>query len=196
MKIKTLSIILFTILPIIFLVFASNLDAFAQESESTCPEGKVLVIRTTNPNPICVSDSTAARWAQLNLIHKETADKTITEFKYTSITDDDLSRAQSNLVTFSGGEMTKPITFQTFSKVVPGDKSHYISSFYDLGLVTYFSLESIPSAEKIEFYKLVARTINPGKHPELFDVSVDVLAGDNSVIGSVNSPPEKVTKYD
>jgi len=182
------------ILPLILFVFLTNYDAFAQETDLQCPEGKVAVVRITNPNPICVTETTAQRWAQMKIIHVEVADTTITDFQYTSITDD-LSRAQSYLITLSNGEFTEPITFQTFSQVEPGGKSKYIPSFYDLGLVTNFSLESIPSTDKIEFYKLIARTINPGKHPELFDVSVDVLAGDNSVIVTVNYPKCRITDY-
>jgi hypothetical protein len=107
----------------------------------------------------------------------------------------DNTRAQSYLVTVSGGELTTPISFQTFSKIEPGDKLHYITSFHDLGFETYFSLESIPSSDKIDFYNLVADTINPGKAPELFDVDIDVLAGDNSVIVTVNYPKCEITNY-
>ncbi len=95
---------------------------------------------------------------------------------------DDLSRAQSYLVTFSNGNFTEPLTIQTFAKVEPGDGPHIIPSFYEERLDTYFVLQSVPSNDKTEFYDLVADTINPGKSPELFDVDIDVLAGDNSVI--------------
>jgi len=189
--------IFLTIFPLILFALLTNYDVSAQEIDLECPKNEVVVVRTTNPNPICVDKATANRWVQYKIaeiVDESIKDETITEFEYTSITDD-LSRAQSYLVTLSGGELTKPMTFQTFSQVKQGDKSHYISSFYDLGLVTNFSLESIPSADKIEFYKLVAKTINPGKHPELFDVSIDVLAGDNSVIVTANYPKCRITDY-
>lgn len=206
--------ILLTIIPLITFVFLiNNYDVSAQEIDLECPKNEVVVVRTTNPNPICIDESTAERWVVLGIAEiigetkekpiteeeivpeiKESAEETIPEFQYTSIPND-LSRAQSSLVTISGGELTEPITIQTFSRIEPGDKPHYIASFYDLGFNTYFSLESIPSTDKIKFYNLVAKTINPGKAPELFDVNIDVLAGDNSVMLTVNYPKCEITNY-
>jgi len=206
--------ILLTIIPLITFVFLiNNYDVSAQEIDLECPKNEVVVVRTTNPNPICIDESTAERWVVLGIAEiigetkekqiteeeiipgiEESAEETIPEFQYPSIPND-LSRAQSYLVTISGGELTEPITIQTFSKIEPGDQPNYITSFYDLGFDTYFSLESIPSTDKIEFYKLVAKTINPGKAPELFDVNIDVLAGDNSVIITVNYPKCEITNY-
>ena len=206
--------ILLTIIPLITFVFLiNNYDVSAQEIDLECPKNEVVVVRTTNPNPICIDESTAERWVVLGIAEiigetkekqiteeeivpeiEESAEETIPEFQYPSIPND-LSRAQSYLVTISGGELTEPITIQTFSKIEPGDQPNYITSFYDLGFDTYFSLESIPSTDKIEFYKLVAKTINPGKAPELFDVNIDVLAGDNSVIVTVNYPKCEITNY-
>jgi hypothetical protein len=206
--------ILLTIIPLITFVFLINdFDVSAQEIDLQCPKNEVVVVRTTNPNPICIDESTAERLVELGLAEIigetkekqlteeeiipeiiESAEETIPEFQYPSIPND-LSRAQSSLVTISGGELTGPITIQTFSKIEPGEQPKYITSFYDLGFDTYFSLESIPSTDKIEFYKLVAKTINPGKAPELFDVNIDVLAGDNSVILTVTYPKCEITSY-
>ena len=205
--------IIFVFVAIIFL-FSFSINYFEEvfaEEELVCPVGEVAVIRVNNPKPICIDQNTAQRWAQLGITEivgepieeeteeivpeiEESPEDAMPEFQYASIPDD-TSRAQSYLVTISGGELTESITFQTFSKVEPGDKSNYISSFHDLGLNTYFSLESIPSLDNIEFYNIVAKTINPGKSPELFDVSIDVLAGDNSVIVTVNYPKCEITNY-
>jgi len=178
-------------------------EVFAEE-ELVCQVGEVAVIRVNNPKPICIDQNTAQKWVQLGIIEivgesieeetkeivpelEESLEDTMPEFRYTSIPDD-FSRAQNALVTISGGDLTKPVTFQTFSKIEPGEQQKYITSFSDLGFDTYFSLESIPSMDKIEFYNLIAKTINPGKPPELFDVSIDVLAGDNSVIITIIYP--------
>jgi len=198
---------------LIFSIGVFSVIPFSYSEELVFPSDEVEVVTVTNPNSICINQETAHKWTQLGIAEiigetkeKETTkekivpeivelpEEPIPEIQYTSIPDD-LSRAQFNLVTISGGELTKPITFQTFANIAPGDKSNYIASFYDLGFNTYFSLESIPSTDKIEFYKLVAKTINPGKAPELFDVSIDVLAGDNSVIITVNYPKCKITNY-
>ncbi len=147
--------ILLTIIPLIAFVFLiNNYDVSAQEIDFECPKNEVVVVRTTNPNPICVDESTAERWVVLGLAEiigetkekqiteeeivpeiEESPEETIPEFQYPSIPND-LSRAQSYLVTISGGELTEPITFQTFSKIEPGDQPNYITSFYDLGFDT------------------------------------------------------------
>jgi hypothetical protein len=150
--------------------------------ELICPSGEIEIVRVTNPESICIDQDTAQRWNQLGIAkivgeimviaseeekpHEEFVpeitdlpEEIISTFQYGQLPDD-ASRAQYYLVTISGGDLVDPITFQTFSKVEPGDKPHYISSFHDLGLDTYFSLESIPSSDKIEFYNIVAKTIN------------------------------------
>jgi len=119
---------------------------------------------------------------------------TVLDYRYDYIPDD-LSRAQSYLVTFSNGDFTEPLTLQTFSKVEPGDGPHIIPSFRQEGFDTYFTLESTPNKDQIEFYNLIAQTINPGKTPELFDVRIDVLAGDNSIIISTNYTKCEITSY-
>jgi len=196
---------------LISFAFLINNDVSAQEIDLDCPTNKIVVVRTTNPNPICVFDTTAERWVELGIAEivsktieedpintaveiLDSFDNAISEFQHPSIPDD-LSRAQSYLVTISRGDLEEPIVFQTFSRIEPGDQPHYVTSFYDLGFDTYFSLESIPSLDKIEFYNLVAKTINLGKSPELFDVSIDVLAGDNSVIITVTYPKCEITNY-
>jgi hypothetical protein len=118
----------------------------------------------------------------------------ISDIHYDNIPDE-LSRAQSYLVTFSNGELTEPLTIQTFNKVQPGDGAHIIPSFRQSGLDTFFSLSSIPSKDKVEFYNIIAQTINVGKDPELFDVSIDVLAGDNSAILTIHYTNCEITDY-
>jgi len=223
----------FLIASVAAMTFASSY-AYAIDYDLECPENKIVVVRTTNPNPVCVYDTTAERWVGLGIaefidntsindeeiLHEEkTADdipeekiidnisddltlpeilgsfaEAISDFHYDNIPDE-LSRAQSYLVTFSNGDFTEPLTIQTFSKVDPGDGSHILTSFQESGFDTYFSLASTPSVDKIEFYNLVAKSINPGKFPELFDVTTDVLAGDNSVLLSINYSKCEVTAY-
>jgi len=159
--------VIFVLIPLILLIFASN-HAYAIDFDLECPENKVVIVRTTNPDPICVYDDTAQRWVEMgiaefvNTLPEETVDplpeeivdaipeeetidtipEEITEtlpeddgdnlaavlgFLSSMISDihydnipDDLSRAQSYLVTFSNGEFTEPLTIQTFNKVQPG----------------------------------------------------------------------------
>ena len=226
---------LFLILPLVILIFISN-NAHAIDYDLECPEHKTIVVRMTNPNPVCVFDSTAERWIGLGIaeyVDTTAEEKTVDTIPEENIVDtmpaetvetlpeedegnlasvmgflssmisdvhydnvpDELSRAQSYLVTFSNGEFTEPLTIQTFNKVQPGDGAHLVSSLTELGLDTYFSLSSTPSKDKIKFYNLVAQTINAGKDPELFDVDIDILAGDNSAIITVNYTDCEITDY-
>ena len=48
--------------------------------------------------------------------------------------------------------------------------------------VKQFYLESLPSKDKEWYYDILSQYINPGKIPESFNISVNVLAGDDSLI--------------
>ena len=216
---------LYIALSLIFLIFVSNY-AYAIDYDLECPENKVVIVRTTNPDPICVYDDTAQRWVGMGIaefidttpeemvetlpeemvetLPNKTGDNlaSVMGFLSSMISDvhydnvpDELSRAQSYLVTFSNGEFTEPLTIQTFNKVQPGDGAHLIPSLQKSGFDTFFSLSSTPSKDKIEFYNIIAQTINAGKDPELFDVTIDVLAGDNSSILSINYTKCEITDY-
>jgi hypothetical protein len=103
--------------------------------------------------------------------------------------------AKSYVVKFSGGEFEKTLTLDSFSRVESGDQTHYIKSFYDLGFTTNFVLESLPSKDKLEFYQLVEAYLSPGKIPELFDVEIDILAGDGSKLITANYSKCEITGY-
>ena len=52
---------LLAIIPLIAFAFVNYNDAIAQEPLE-CMEGEVTVVRTTNPNPICIDEDTALKW--------------------------------------------------------------------------------------------------------------------------------------
>lgn len=51
---------------------------------------------------------------------------------------------------------------------------------------TEFLIESLPSKDKMQYYDLVAKYINPGKKPEPFDVTFDFVTGDGTILQSWN----------
>ena len=57
------------------------------------------------------------------------------------------------------------------------EKNDYIKS-------TEFYIESLPTKDKLPYYDLVERTINPGKAPEPFDVQFDFVTGDGTILQS------------
>jgi len=208
-----LKVIIFVFVAIIFL-FSFSINYFEEvfaEEELVCPVGEVVVIRVNNPKPICIDQSTAQRWAQLGIteiVGESAAEKTIEasvtaqKEKYekegpikTSPSFDESNTAQSYIVRIFGGEFEETLIFKTFSRVEPGDTPHYIKSFYDLELFSYFVLESLPSKDNSEFYKIVEDYLSPGKEPELFNTSIDVLTGDGSILATANYSKCKITGY-
>lgn len=107
--------------------------------------------------------------------------------------DDD--RAISYIVRLSGGELKDEMIFSTFSRVELGDDLNLIKPFHEEGISDYFILESLPSKDKLEFYNIVSQYLKPGKQPELFDVSIDVITGDSSVLITVNYSKCKIVDY-
>lgn len=198
------------ILMLVFIFLINGNDISALEIDLECPENKLVVVRTTNPNPVCVFDTTAERWVELGLAEIIKESSTIDEpypistqkekYEKSLLIELDPSFefdkvANSYIVTFSGGELENPLTFETFSRFEPGDSSHYVKSFYDLGFTTNFVLESLPSKDKQEFYQLIEKYLSPGKTPELFDVDVDILDGSDSKLITVSYSKCEVTGY-
>jgi len=90
-------------------------------------------------------------------------------------------RATKYAVRFSGGELSEPITSFTFSKFEPtfpppgGPAKHQ-------DWLAKFTLEGISTKDRQEILNAVTTYINPQKPPEPFDVTVDVLSGDNTIL--------------
>ena len=80
----------------------------------------------------------------------------------------DDNRAQIFLVHFSEGQISGVKTSSTFSKFTPSNP------FDTRGLE--FSLESLPSIDKLDFYKFVNEWKERGSAQELFDVDVEVIS--------------------
>ena len=57
---------LYVIFSLIFIMLFSN-NAYAIDLDLECPVNKVVVIRTTNPDPICVYDTTAQNWVRMGI---------------------------------------------------------------------------------------------------------------------------------
>ena len=104
-------------------------------------------------------------------------------------------RAQSYLVRFSGGEFETPLEISTFTNYLNGDLPIYLVSFNDLDPKPSFSLGSNPSADKLEFYEVVASFYNPGKKAELFDAEIDILSGNNVPIITLFYSDCSITEY-
>jgi len=114
----------------------------------------------------------------------------ITEVTATEHSLSDSDSAQSLVVHFSGGDyFTQEVTIYTyitffhFSATVSTDK---VPSASVLGSAPVFWLRSLPSKDKQIIYNLVDKYVNAGQKPTKFRVTVDVIAGDGTLIQSWN----------
>lgn len=97
----------------------------------------------------------------------------------------DNDRAQSFIVRFSDGMISKPLSISTFSKfqiTSSTDEARGLSPIFRFSDTPEFYLESLPSIDKKEFYIGVERWMKKDAVIKPFDVSIDVLSGDGRII--------------
>jgi len=80
-------------------------------------------------------------------------------------------------------ERNNVFTFYTFSKI-----GFVRSAGYE------FTLESIPSDDKQPFYQYIAKNLNK-QFPDRFDVDIDLVSGDGSIIETLNYNKCILTAY-
>lgn len=97
---------------------------------------------------------------------------------------DDKDRVMTFITEFSNGDFKTPLTINTFTKFTHISKDIPANVPYYYQNVQYgLELESLPSHENKQFYDfLVSPTINPGKKPEPFDVTIKMLTGDGNTL--------------
>ena len=118
-------------------------------------------------------------------------------YDYVDFIPSDDDRAQRFVLTLSGGELTEPQTYYTFAKFEPliEEKSEYTPSSHQLGSAS-FVLESLPSKDKESYYDLLKRYINPGKAPEPFDATIELVSGDGDVLQAWEYRKCSLTDFD
>jgi len=90
---------LFLIIPLILTIGITPALPFSYGEEIICPDGEVEVVRVTNPNPICIDQSTAERWVQLGIAEIVVQTSEIeNEFEKTKLRLNDIPTS-----TFNGG---------------------------------------------------------------------------------------------
>ncbi len=162
------------VIPFSNLVFAENETDWIKNNLRWLAEGKI----TEQENKAALE-----YLVKKGILHIFTNTDTDVEYRPLSL---DESRAQSYVVRFSNGDFKSPLEITTFSKYVT-DKN--------TGVSPIFALESNPSRDKLEFYNLIAKTYNPGKSPELFDVQIDFLSGNDIPIITASYSKCRITEY-
>ncbi len=111
----------------------------------------------------------------------------------------DADRAQSIVVRFSNGPLPteRPFTtFSSFQSVSPRDDILH-RSVYVFGDKPQFILESLPSKDKVDLYRAIDRVYFSRAVSTItrFDVAIDILAGDSSLIQTWQYKKCQVTGY-
>jgi len=108
-------------------------------------------------------------------------------FKLANFVPDSTQRSTSFVVSFSDGDITTPQSSFMFSKFNPvelDDRFPILLPGYTIDNKPQFTLESLPSDDKDEYYQFISTYLNPGKDPEPFDVTVDLVTNDNTILQS------------
>jgi len=112
----------------------------------------------------------------------------------------DSARVQTFVVHFFNGELDQVFstTFTKFAPSVDTIDTPYVTITTPgnpIGSNPQFFLKDLPSIDKQGYYKFLSRYVNPVKTPELFDVSIDLITGDNTILQRWNYEQCEVTNY-
>ncbi len=163
-------------------------DELEQEltvSPISCKEGLDLVIKASDNSPACVKPTSIYKLIERNWMFVREAFAQSDDFTQPEIIPSESERAMFFTTRASGGLLEREIV-TNFHKFTPftSEEPHITpDNPTDLKTTYKFALESLPSKDKLEFYKLVGEVMRGSKlADEPFDVNVDVKTGDGIVI--------------
>jgi len=97
---------------------------------------------------------------------------------------DENQKAKYFIASMFGGELSETVVgekIKSFENIRRDRGSltplHHAQQ-YDRG----FIVESLPTLEKKSFYEFLSRYVNPGKTPEPFDINIDTMLGNDSIL--------------
>jgi len=162
---------------------------------TSCKEGLNLVIKASDKSPACVKPTSIYKLIERNWMFVREAfaqsddveqpETTSDDFSSTDLIPSDSERAMFFTARASGGLLQKEIVtnFHKFTPFTSEEPQIKPDNPTDLKSTYKFALESLPSKDKLEFYRLVGNVISgSGFADEPFDVNVDVKTGDGTVI--------------
>jgi len=163
-----------------------QLDPELASSAISCRSGLNLIFKASDGSPACVKPTTVFKliernWMQLKEAFAQTGDSS----EPAGIIPSENERAMYYVVRASGGFITQEITtyFNKFTPFTSEEPTIKPDNPVDLKGNFKFALESLPSKDKLEFYKIIGRILleEPIASEEI-DVFVDVVAGDGTTI--------------
>jgi hypothetical protein len=167
------------------------------DDKIACNQGFQLLIRPPLNNTACVKTSDVSKFTQRGWNAEITNHNLSNLIKPIIPTNDE--RAMSIRTTFQGTDIpTQTITtFSNFTPISPSSPTIPSYSLTGGGKTTpMFYLESLPSKDKVAVYHLVSMYVNPGIVPNLFDVKVEILNGDNSTLQTWKYTKCQMTNYE
>lgn len=103
--------------------------------------------------------------------------------------------ATKSLVTDSDRAMSMVVNIKTS----PVQKYYSFSALFVTSNIgpssPFFQLNSLPSKDKKPYYAFVSKYVNPGSIPDPVDVDIDILAGDGTIIETLQYKQCKITAY-
>lgn len=113
-----------------------------------------------------------------------------------SLVPDEDSSAQFYLVKFSGGYITEPKTFTTFSKfthlspTIENTEQPFTSKENP-----QFAIESLPSSDKGDFYQIINDWLIQETELNPFDVDIEIITGDGTVLQTYEYADCSIIQY-
>lgn len=166
-------------------------------NEIICKEGFELMIRLPSGTPACISEESVSKLEQRGWERPHQDD--IVSSKIRPILPTNEERAISFVAHFQGTDIAPSQTSYTFSKFSPitNDESIILKPDNPLDSSSkQFYLESLPSKDKQWLYDLASMYINPGKIPELFEVTIEIVSGDETTIQTWEYGKCEISNYD
>ena len=128
--------------------------------------------------------------------YKGTTNQNNTSIQAINFVPSDADRAKIFVTKFSNGDFVTPQTYYTFADFQPDlSASNQVKTTYPQIKSSSFALLSLPSKDKVEYYKLLSRYVNPTYKPEPFDVSIETVSGDGTIIETWKYQKCQVTDY-
>jgi len=118
-------------------------------------------------------------------------------YDYVDFTPSDDDRAQRFVFTISGGELTEAQSYFTFAKFEPlmEEKGEQTPARHQLSSIG-FVMEALPSKDKESYYELLQLYVNPGKTPEPFDSTIELVTGDGDILQTWEYRDCSLTDFD
>lgn len=165
-----------------------------------CKDGQTSMLRPSQDSGGCIDDSNVSKMLERDWIkavpHEAQLVETISSLDFVPTFTD---RAKSFNVKFFDGNFKDGIEYATFSNFYPFTEQNIIGieiPNYEFGSKPEFILESLPSKDKQAFYDEVKKWKDETSVLLEFDVIVDVVTDDETILQTWNYLSCKIVGYE